>query len=240
MHPAAVATIAAAAGLLLLAANRGAAAQLVGDAGSIVPTADGQAEQGQGGAALDVSAALATLDLSSTDLPVLDAAPPADAGDMNLAAFLMTIRAAEGCADPDGYRRMFGGSLFSDYADHPRMPHRFTDAAGRLLWSTAAGAYQLCAVSTLPDGSSTRVDTWDRLKSRLGLADFSPASQDAAAVQLIDDAGALADARAGRLAAAVAKCRRIWASLPGAGYDQPERSIAWLETKFAAAGGTVA
>jgi muramidase (phage lysozyme) len=165
---------------------------------------------------------------------------PEEAASRNLAAFLLTIRQAEGTAGPDGYRTMFGHRLFADFNDHPRQPMQFTDASGRRLWSSAAGAYQFMAISPIPSGGSTRVDTWDRLQRKLGLPDFSPESQDRAAVELLDEAGALADVRAGRFAAAVAKARRTWASLPGAGYGQPERQLAWLQDKFTDAGGVVA
>lgn len=158
----------------------------------------------------------------------------------NQAAFLMAIRQAEGTAGVNGYRTMFGGALFDSYVDHPRRAVQFTDAAGRTLWTTAAGAYQFMAVSPLPGGGKTRVDTWDRIKRKLGLPDFSPASQDAAALALIDEAGALADVQIGRFADAVRKVRSVWASLPGAGYDQPERSLAWLMDRYTEAGGTLA
>lgn len=158
----------------------------------------------------------------------------------NRAAFLMAIRAAEGTAGPDGYRVMFGGGLFDGWADHPRIAHQFTDRAGRKLWTSAAGAYQFMAISPIPGGKSTRVDTWDRLRAKLGLPDFSPASQDAAALELVRECGALGDVDAGRLADAVGKCRRVWASLPGAGYSQPERSLAWVAERFVQAGGVIA
>lgn len=160
----------------------------------------------------------------------------------NLAAFLAMIRHAEGTSGPNGYRTMFGGQLFTGWADHPRIAKRFQDRKGRLLWTTAAGAYQFLAVSPIPDGSgrTTRVDTWDRLQRQLGLPDFSPASQDRAAVELIDQAGALDDVQAGRFIDAVAKVRGVWASLPGAGYAQPERSIEDLAAVYSAAGGAFA
>jgi muramidase (phage lysozyme) len=167
--------------------------------------------------------------------------PPAgELADRNLGAFLMTIRHAEGTAGPDGYRMLFGGRLFSDFGDHPRQAQSFTDGAGRTLWTTAAGAYQMLAVSPLPGGGRTRMDTWDRLAARLRLPDFGPQSQDRAAVELIDECGAIGDARAGRVEAAIAKCRRVWASLPGAGYSQPERSLEWLASRYVNAGGTLA
>jgi lysozyme len=167
-------------------------------------------------------------------------AAPADTAAANLRAFLLVIRYAEGTAGPNGYRTLFGGRLFEGWADHPRVAQRFTDRAGRTLWTTAAGAYQLLAVSIIPGGASTKMDTWDRLKRQLALPDFSPASQDRAAVALLDEAGALDDVRAGRFEAAVVKSRRIWASLPGAGYDQPERTLADLARVYTTQGGTFA
>jgi muramidase (phage lysozyme) len=157
----------------------------------------------------------------------------------NEQAFLKTIRHAEGTAGANGYRTLFGGSLFNSFVDHPRIAKSFT-SAGRKLWTSAAGAYQFMAVSPIPGGGSTKVDTWDRLKKKLSLADFSPASQDLAALELIREAGALADVRAGRFAAAIDKCRGTWASLPGAGYNQPEKSLPELLAVFRSAGGVVA
>lgn len=151
----------------------------------------------------------------------------ADTAQNNRAAFLAMIRYAEGTAGPRGYETMFGYRYFDSYADHPRQYFPFTDGAGRQLKSSAAGAYQII------------VKTWDTLRERLGLPDFSPASQDAAALELIRERGALADVDAGRFAAAVSKVRKVWASLPGAGYAQPERSLSSLYAVYREAGGTV-
>lgn len=162
------------------------------------------------------------------------------AGDANLRAFLLMIRTAEGTAGPNGYRTMFGHRLFEGYDDHPRSPMQFKDKTGQWKWTSAAGAYQFMAVSPIPTGGSTRVDTWDRLKRKLGLQDFTPASQDRAAVELIDEAGALLDVRAGRFAEAVDKVRKTWASMPGAGYNQPEKALQALQVAYVNAGGTLA
>lgn len=158
----------------------------------------------------------------------------------NLRAFLMTIRYAEGTDGPDGYRTMFGGRLFEDYSDHPRRPMQFRNKANQLLWTSAAGAYQFMAVSRIPGGGMTKVDTWDRLQKALKLPDFSPESQDKAAIKLIDDDGALRDVEEGRFEAAINKCRGTWASLPGAGYAQPEKKIESLKKKYLEAGGELA
>jgi muramidase (phage lysozyme) len=139
----------------------------------------------------------------------------------NVSAFLSMIAFAEGTDGPDGYRMLFGKKLFDSYADHPRVYVPFRNTS-----SSAAGRYQILA------------RTWDTLARRLGLMDFSPDNQDAAAVELIRERGALNDVKAGRTAAAVDKVRKVWASLPGAGYSQPERSINQLLAAYQRAGGT--
>lgn len=174
----------------------------------------------------------------SENLP-MTATPDPDTAESNVRAFLWMIRTAEGTAGANGYRTMFGGRLFDSYADHPRRAAQFTNSAGQRLWTSAAGAYQFMAVSPIP-GGSTRVNTWDRLKDKLGLPDFSPESQDLAAVELIREAGALGDVKAGRFDEAVSKVRGVWASLPGAGYAQPEKSLESLRTAFLGAGGVLA
>lgn len=158
----------------------------------------------------------------------------------NEAAFLKVIRHAEGTAGLNGYRTRFGGATFPSLADHPRIATQFTDKQGRRLWTSAAGAYQFMAVSPIPGGGSTKVNTWDRIKEKLSLPDFSPASQDLAALELIREAGALPDVRSGRFSDAINKVRGIWASLPGAGYAQPEKSLPELAAVFQRNGGVFA
>lgn len=163
--------------------------------------------------------------------------------DANVQAFLQVIRYAEGTAGPGGYNKIFytaaGPNTFTDMSDHPRVAKQFKNQAGQVLWTTAAGAYQFMAVSQKPDGTFTKVDTWTGLKNKLGLPDFSPASQDRAAVELISQCGALNDVQAGRFDAAISKCKGTWASLPGANYAQPTKNLADLRNVFAQAGGTI-
>lgn len=182
------------------------------------------------------------VDLVGTFQDYADMLKPTDTdqAEANTAAFLMMIRTAEGTAGPNGYRTMFGGQLFDDFSDHPRRAKSFVNGAGERLWTSAAGAYQFMAVSAIPGGGQTKVNTWDVVSKRLGLPDFSPESQDAAAVELIREAGALGDVRAGRFEQAVTKVRRIWASMPGAGYAQPEKSLDGLRVVYLNNGGTLA
>lgn len=152
----------------------------------------------------------------------------ASRGDQNIAAFLMMIRAAEGTAGPRGYQTMFGYRYFDSFADHPRQKFAFKQTDGATNYTTAAGAYQFLET------------TWDDLRAKLGLPDFSPASQDAAAVQLIREKGALADVVAGRFEAAVRKLGGIWASLPSSTYKQGKRDMAFVKAAYEQAGGQYA
>lgn len=147
---------------------------------------------------------------------------PADIAASNVRAFLDMIAYSEGTkgVGDDGYNQLFGYSTFDSYADHPRkyIPFRNTT-------TSAAGRYQILA------------RTWDGVRGKLGLPDFSPASQDAAAVELIRERGALGDVQAGRTVQAINKVAKVWASLPGAGYNQPERKLSALLSAYASAGG---
>lgn len=147
--------------------------------------------------------------------------------DTNVRAFLDMIAYAEGTSGPDGYRTMFGHRLFDSFADHPRQIFSFTNKRGQTLRTSAAGRYQFLA------------RTWDSLRAKLGLQDFGPVSQDIAAIELIRQRGALGDIKAGRIVSAITKCAPVWASLPGAGYAQPERKQSDLIAAYQSAGGAV-
>ena len=167
--------------------------------------------------------------------------------DPNVSAFLRTIVFAEGTSrDPFGkvlnpYRVCYGYKhSIEDLSDHPavtgewkgeRLPPAMCKRAGYssgICYSSAAGAYQIIR------------PTWVVVKKRLGLPDFSPDSQDAAAVELIRSRGALDDVIQGRFDAAVKKCSAEWASLPGNLAGQPQRRRDDLLTAYRDAGGSVA
>ena len=81
---------------------------------------------------------------------------------------------------------------------------------------------------------------WEHYRKQLGLKDFGPESQDLWALQLIRERGALPLIDAGKFDEAVSRVRNLWASLPGAGYNQPEHSISKLQLAYTKAGGTFA
>ena len=92
----------------------------------------------------------------------------------NLKAFLTMIQYAEGTYGQNAYRMHYGGQLFNSYARHPNIA---ITRSG--ITSTAAGAYQIL------------YRTWASVQQALQLPDFSPASQNRAAIELIRRRGAL-------------------------------------------------
>jgi muramidase (phage lysozyme) len=123
-------------------------------------------------------------------------------------AFLMMIQKAEGTALYNNpYTVLFGGGSFSSYAKHPNI---LVNKGG--YSSTAAGAYQILK----------------RTAAGLNMPDFSPKSQDRAAVTLLKRRGAYQFVLDGKPKEAIHQARKEWASFPGAGYGQPERNLAQL------------
>jgi muramidase (phage lysozyme) len=160
----------------------------------------------------------------------------------NAGAFLQMIRLAEGTEGKGGspYRVVYGYQHeIQSFADHPAVTgewkgERLSDSMCRNAGfgpgciSTAAGAYQIIK------------PTWLRVKAARRLPDFSPESQDAAALELIRQRGALDDVHAGRIESAIAKCRQEWASLPGNSAHQGQRSVSTLLAWYRQNGGVVA
>ena len=159
----------------------------------------------------------------------------------NIRAFLHAIARAEGTAQAaDPYRVCYAYKhTIQSFADHPANTGEWKGEPLSAKMCKAAGLGPGC-VSTAAGKYQIIRGTWNSLKKRLKLADFSPASQDAAAIELLRQAGALEHAEQGRIADAVKAARRTWASLPGAGYEQPERSLQWVTAQYTAAGGVLA
>jgi lysozyme len=126
-------------------------------------------------------------------------------------ALLNTIRYAEGTwkqGSREGYHTLYGGGHFASLARHPEIVVR------KRYTSAAAGAYQF-----LPG-------TWKEASRRLQLESFDPASQDQAALYLIDRRGVLKTIdKAGLTSEAMAVLAREWASFPTlsgeSAYGQP-------------------
>jgi muramidase (phage lysozyme) len=145
----------------------------------------------------------------------------------NVAAFLKVIRSHETTLTDDAYRMVFGGALFS--APPWKHPEKVLvrKLRGREIPSSAAGAYQFLR------------GTWWEMQRLYNLEDFSPENQDIAAVGLIVRRGALHDVMEGRFHAAIRRCAKEWASLPGSPYDQPTQSFAQALATYTEHGGRI-
>lgn len=143
----------------------------------------------------------------------------------NVSAFLRAIRLGEGTGDELGYYRIVGGQTFTDDSVHP---HVKVFLPKYNVYSTAAGAYQII------------FPTWTGLCKQYSFPDFTPESQDQAAVALIYEKHALDDAMCGRLDEAVQKCSSIWASLPGSTAGQRTENYDAVENEYLSHGGKLA
>lgn len=158
------------------------------------------------------------------------------AGGKNVVAFIDMLAWSEGTSRSkytrdDGYDVIvngIGGSpkTFSDYSKHPNILVKVNSSG---LKSTAAGRYQFLK------------RTWDGIVSKYGFKGrMIPEAQDLGAIKLLIECGAYPLIQAGRIREAIAKAAPIWASLPGAGYGQPEHAADKLISIYEQKGGTLA
>ena len=214
------------------------------DAADAPETADDGNGSTDPGAIADYAAAL---DDSNPFAQMQGATMAQAATNDNVGAGLATIQTAEGTIDADDpYAVCYAYKhTVQDKSRHPAQ--WYTDATGARVreWggepldslgptyaglvSTAAGAYQI------------KLATWLACTKALALTDFSNASQDRAAIYLIQGRGGLDALKAGQFDAFIAACAPEWASLPGANYaGQGMRSIQALRDEFAQDGGVIA
>lgn len=164
---------------------------------------------------------------------------PQQAGGVNVVAFLDMLAWSEGTSTSPatrdrGYDVIVTGAdripeIFTDYSVHPFSKGRKSKVInGKGLTSNASGRYQFM------------LRDYGHYRALLKLPDFGPLSQDRWAIQLIRERRALDLVKAGKIPQAITAVRNIWASLPGAGYGQPEHALDKLLTAFRNAGGTIA
>lgn len=138
----------------------------------------------------------------------------------NVLLFLDLLAEAEGASK--GYQTLFGGSTIQDLSKHPGIYQDFYNSTTKEIKRTsAAGRYQF------------KKDSWDEQAGRLGLTDFSPHSQDLAAIGLMmykpKSFQALMD---GNFDKALKDYGSYWASLPSSPHKQPHRSQQWVREKL--------
>ena len=144
-----------------------------------------------------------------------------------LVAWLSLIGYAEGADYSTIVSGVDGPHTFTDFSQHPfasgRPAIEVVAPGARFpngLYSTASGRYQFI----LP--------TWRGLAAKLGLTDFSPASQDAACIDLLRQHGVTGMVLAGNIQEAIMACAPIWASFPGGPYGQGGKTVGDLLDKY--------
>lgn len=115
----------------------------------------------------------------------------------NVKKYLDLLSYTEG-TEKNGYHTTFGGGRWEDLSHHPNKVWGRT-GDGK---TTATGRYQFLG------------NTYKEQQKKLGLPDFSPQSQDRAAVSLIMQRGAIDDIINGNIDEANRKLSTTWASLP--------------------------
>ncbi len=135
-------------------------------------------------------------------------------------AFLDTIAWAEvDDIDAIGYQALVFNGKFTSFATHPKIK-QCAPINDRTTCSTAAGRYQVMDYE------------WDRLAPILGLKDFSPQSQDAIALELIREKGAIEDIENDQFEEAACKVGTVWASFPCNNYNQNAKSMEELKEVY--------
>ena len=147
----------------------------------------------------------------------------------NVQAFIDTVGYFESAGD---YYALYGGGRFSDDSSHPniRVPFHnpLRSGAGVNDFSTAAGKYQI------------NRPTWLQIQALALLPDFSPVSQDQAAVWLLKMRGVLPLVIDGDIEGALRKASDTWASLPFSTAGQRPVKLQSALTRYAYNGGLTA
>ena len=143
-----------------------------------------------------------------------------DASTNQSGAVLEAIRTVEGTAGADGYRVCYGYKhVIESFAEHPCITGEWTGESlsaaqcaraglGPGCVSTAAGAYQMIK------------PTWRSARDALGLTDFSPASQDAAALWIANNTGAIDALNNGDVQGAIEGLATQWDGFNAARWSQ--------------------
>lgn len=142
----------------------------------------------------------------------------------NVQAFLGMLRDAEGTSKRSNpYKTRFGGQV-DESLDYNALPtfvkKEFTQTDGKKNLSGAVGAYQFIQ------------STWRGLQRNYGFKDFSPKTQDMAAIALLKENGALPHILRGDFNTALKKAGPTWASLPTSPHPQHTRSHEFVQNSL--------
>lgn len=141
----------------------------------------------------------------------------------NVIAFSAMIAWAEG-TDPHpltvckGYDVIVTGvdrkpEITTSFTDHPFMNRPAKKITNGGLYSTASGRYQILK------------RYWTHYKKQLGLSSFDNVNQDKYFTNILKEQKAYNLVISGDIKGAIQRVSNIWASMPSAGYGQPERKM---------------
>ena len=152
--------------------------------------------------------------------------------DPKVKAFLDMIAWSLGTLTENGYQVFANGTEFVSFSEHPRkrVCGPFYGSRGIIVDNTeelcvdAAGRYHII------------YPTWVNVSRRLHLSNFSPESQDAAAIELLIERDVLTDLESGNFESAVHKSSSAWTTLPTKTgktiYDRKIHSIEQLKIVY--------
>ena len=207
-----------AAGILLMVRNANANGELPMGAGDGSGTADDSSQQNPGDIVMP--------DLSNATV------------EQKRAAALYMIRSSEhtesSVASGQDYQTFYGGGQFQDMSDHPVNTGELIGVPLSAQTCINAGFSDGICVSTAAGGYQFTRPTWNEIRDYGGshLPDFTPESQDVAAIRLISKIGALALIDSGNIEAAIPILGKRWESIPGAIHKQRQRTLAFVMDKF--------
>lgn len=156
----------------------------------------------------------------------------AESVDPRVHAFLDMIGVLE-TDSADSYDVFYGGSRFSDFSDHPSITGEKIGVPLPVAVCRAAGIASGACVSTAAGKYQINEPTWRDVRAQYpALSDFSPASQDAAAIRLLQKTGALDALLRDDFDAALRLASTRWASLPYSTAQQNPKSYAYALAQY--------
>lgn len=144
-------------------------------------------------------------------------------------AFLYMIRVLE-TGSGDLYNVFYGGSRFFDMSNHPVITGEKKGVPLSAATCRAAGFPSGVCVSTAAGAYQITKPTW--LQFGANLPDFSPESQDEAALRLLRHTGALDAIAANDFDTALRLASKRWASLPFSTAQQNPKSYAYALSQY--------
>jgi lysozyme len=162
-------------------------------------------------------------------------------GKDNINIFLDMIAKAEGTLNqPDPYRVVYGyGHIIQDLSTHPAISGEWRGKILKPQYCKKVGLKPGCK-STASGKYQITKGTFIYYSEKLGIVSFYPEDQDAIAIGILEDIGAMRYIKNGSIERAIIKASLKWASFPGSLSGQPQRKMDELIAFYRANSGEIA